>query len=55
LCPILAWFLAKAFITRFNWNNVLAVIVSVIISFLLGGGMGFASVILMGVVAEAML
>ena len=30
LCPILAWFLAKAFIARFNWNNVLAVIVSVL-------------------------
>lgn len=52
LCPILAWVLAKTFITKFNWNNGLAVIVSVFVSTLLGVGMGFASMMVMIFVAE---
>jgi hypothetical protein len=54
LCAILAWALAKAFISRFNWNNILAVIISIFISTLLGGGMGFGSLVVMGIVAEVM-
>jgi hypothetical protein len=54
LCAILAWVLAKTFISRFNWNNLLAAIVSVIVSTLLGGGLGFASMFVMGMVAEIM-
>ena len=54
LCPILAWLLARTFISRFNWNNILAVIVTVFISTLLGAGMGFASTFIMTIVAEAM-
>ena len=54
LCPILAWVLAKTFISRFNWNQIVAVIVSVIISTLLGAGMGVASTFIMAIVAEVM-
>ena len=54
LCPILAWILARTFISRFNWNNILAVIVSVFVSTLLGAGMGVATTFIMAIVAEAM-
>jgi len=54
ICPILAWILARTFISRFNWNNILALIISAAISTLLGGGMGFASMVIMGIVAETM-
>ena len=55
LCPILAWVLARTFISRFHWNNILAVIVSVIVSTLPGAGMGFALMLIMLFVAESML
>jgi len=54
ICPILAWILARTFISRFKWNNILALIISAAISTLLGGGMGFASMVVMGIVAETM-
>jgi len=54
LCPILAWILARTFISRFNWNNILAVIVAVFVSTLLGAGLGVASTFIMAIVAEAM-
>jgi hypothetical protein len=54
LCPILAWILARTFISKFNRNNILAVIVSVFVSTLLGAGMGVASTFIMAIVAEAM-
>ena len=53
LCPILAWMLARTFIAKFNWNNTLAVIVSVFVSTLLGSGMGLTSMMVMIFVAEA--
>jgi hypothetical protein len=52
LCAMLAWALAKTFISRFNWNNILAVIISILISTLLGGGMGFGSMMLMVIAAD---
>jgi len=54
LCPTLAWILARTFISRFNWNNILAVIVAVFVSTLLGAGLGLASTFIMAIVAEAM-
>lgn len=54
LSTILAWVLSKTFISKFNWNNILAVFVSIFISTLLGGGMGFASMIIMVIVADSM-
>ena len=54
LCPILAWILAKTFISRFNWNAILAVFLSILVSTLLGVGMGFASTFIMAIVAEIM-
>ena len=54
LCPILAWILARTFISRFNLNNILAVIVAVFVSTLLGAGLGLASTFIMAIVAEAM-
>lgn len=53
LCAILAWALAKTFINRFKWKSILAVTASVLLSTLVGGGLGFASMMLMIVVAEA--
>lgn len=54
LCAVLAWALAKTFIARFKWNTIPAVIVSVLLSSLLGGGLGFVSMMLMLFVAESM-
>ena len=54
LCPILAWILARTFISRFSWNNISAMIISVFVSTLLGAGMGLASTFIMAIVAEAM-
>jgi len=54
LCTILAWVLTKTFISKFNWNNILAVFVSVLVSTILGGGMGLASMIIMVIVADSM-
>jgi hypothetical protein len=53
LCAILAWALAKTFIAKFNWKQILAVVVSVFLSTILGGGIGFISMMLMIVVAES--
>ena len=53
LCPILAWVLARTIISRFHWNNIWAVIVSVFVSTLLGAGMGLTSMMVMIFVAEA--
>lgn len=52
LCPILAWVLASAMISKFHWNNILAVFVSVFVSTILGTGLGFASMFIMIIVAE---
>jgi hypothetical protein len=52
LCALLAGALVRAFITRFKWNNILAVIAGTLFSTLLGGGLGFASMILMVIVAD---
>jgi hypothetical protein len=53
LCPILAWVLARIIISKFHWNNILAVIISVFASTLLGAGMGLTSMMIMIFVAEA--
>ena len=54
LCPILAWVLARTFISSFNWNNILAVIIAVFVSTLLGAVLGVTSTFIMAIVAEAM-
>ncbi len=54
LCPILAGVLAKTFIARFNWKPLWAVVLSIFVSTLLGVVMGFASTIIMAIVAEVM-
>ncbi|MBI3162351.1 MAG: hypothetical protein HYZ23_07560 [Chloroflexi bacterium] len=54
LSAILAWALAKVFISKFNWNNILAVFVSVLASSIFGGGLGFASIIITIAVASAL-
>jgi len=54
LCPILAGVLARTFIAKFNWNNILSVCISVLASTLLGAGMGFASMFIMIIVADTM-
>jgi hypothetical protein len=54
LCAILAWWLTKLFTQKFNWNKVLSVIISVVVTTVLGGGLAFASLIVSIGVAEAM-
>ena len=54
LCPILAWMLTKTLASRFNWNTFPAVAIAVLASTFLSGGMGFVSLIVMGIVAEVM-
>ena len=55
LSAILAGVLTRTFISKFQWNNILALLVSIGVSALLGGGLGFASMMLMIIVAEASL
>jgi hypothetical protein len=54
LCAALAWWLTKLFVQKFNWNKVLAVIVSVFIATILGSGLAFVSLIVSLGIAEAM-
>jgi hypothetical protein len=54
LCAILAWWLTKLLVQKFNWNKVLSVIISVVVTIVLGGGLAFASLLVSIGVAEAM-
>lgn len=54
LCAALAGWLTKLFVQKFNWNKVLAVIVSVFIATILGSGLAFVSLIVSLGIAEAM-
>jgi len=54
ICAILAWRLTKAFIQKFNWNQALAVMISVFVSTILGSGLAFVSLIVSLGVAEIM-
>jgi hypothetical protein len=53
-CATLAWWLTKLLIQKFNWNRVLSVILSVIVTTFLGSGLAFTSLIVAIGVAEAM-
>lgn len=53
LCAMLAWWLTKLFVQKFNWNKVLSVILSVIVTTFLGSGLAFTSLIVAIGVAEA--
>ena len=53
-CAILAWWLTKLLVQKFNWNKVLSVIISVVVTTVLGSGLAFASLIVSIGVAEAM-
>jgi ABC-type transport system involved in multi-copper enzyme maturation permease subunit len=54
LCAILAWWLTKFLVQRFNWSKVLSVIISTLIATALGGGLAFVSLIVSLGVADAM-
>jgi hypothetical protein len=54
LCAILAWWLTKLFIQKFNLNKVLSVIISVVVTTVLGSGLAFVSLLVSIGVAEAM-
>jgi hypothetical protein len=54
LCPILAWRLVNLFITRFNWNNALAMILSVVASTLASIVMGIATLFIVLFVADSL-
>lgn len=53
LCAMLAWWLTKLLVQKFNWNKVLSVVVSVVVTTILGGGLAFVSLIVSLGVAEA--
>jgi hypothetical protein len=53
VCAILAWWLAKLLIRKFNWNKVLSVIISVVATTVLGSGLAFVSLLVSIGVAEA--
>ena len=46
LAAVLAGWLTNLVITKFNWNNILAVVVAVIAGTLLGGVIPFLSIII---------
>jgi hypothetical protein len=54
VCAVLAWWLTKLFVQKFNWNKALAVIISVVVTTVLGSGLAFVSLLVSIGVAEAM-
>jgi hypothetical protein len=54
VCAILAWWLNKLLVQKFNWNKVLSVIISVVVTTALGSGLAFVSLLVSIGVAEAM-
>ena len=46
LAAVLAGWLTNLVITKFNWNNILAVVIAVIAGTLLGGALSFLSIII---------
>jgi hypothetical protein len=54
LSAILAGWLTRVFITKFNWNNILAVVLSVIAGILFGGGLVIISLFLSIFIAGAL-
>ena len=54
LCAILSWWLTKLFVQKFNLNKVLSVIISVVVTTVLGSGLAFVSLLISIGVAEAM-
>jgi hypothetical protein len=54
LCAILAWWLTKLLVQKFNWNKALSVVISVAVTTVLGGGLAFVSLLVSIGVAEAM-
>lgn len=53
LAAVLAWKLPKWLIGKFNWNSILAVFVSILVGFFVGGGFSFVSLVVGVIVAEA--
>ena len=52
LAAILAWLGPKWLIAKFNWNNILAVVVSIIVGLLFGSGLSFVSLFIGIIVAD---
>lgn len=52
LAVILAWQLANLFIAKFNWNKVLAVLISVFSGVIVGGGISLLSLFVSVILAE---
>ena len=53
LSAVLAWYLSRWFIGRFNMNSIVAVIVSILAGFLFGGGISFVSIFIGAIVADS--
>ncbi len=51
---MLAWRLTSLLVKKFNWNKALSVIISVVVTTVLGGVLAFVSLIISIGVAEAM-
>ena len=54
VCAVLAWWLTSVLVQKFNWNKVLSVIISVVVTTALGSGLAFVSMLVSIGVAEAM-
>ena len=54
LAAILTGRLSKLFVEKFNWNNIVAVIISVLAGTMLGGMLAFAAVLLSILLTEGM-
>ena len=50
---VLAWQLPKWLIGKFNWNNILAVVVSVMVGFFLGSGLSLVAMFIAVIVADS--
>ena len=53
-CAALAWWLTKLLVQKFDWNKVLSVIISVVVTTFLGSGLAFVSLLVAISVADAM-
>jgi len=53
VCGVLAWWLTKLLVHKFNWNKALSVGLSVVVTTFLGSGLAFTSLMIAIGVAEA--
>lgn len=53
LAAVLAWKLPKWLVGKFNWNSILAVFVSILVGFFVGGGFSLVALFVGVIVADS--